>query len=41
LLARGADRRRANRWGLGAGDWAKWPANAAEIQAALQASGTG
>jgi cytohesin len=39
LLRRGADPARANRWGLKAEDWAKWPANAAEVLAALQERG--
>lgn len=36
LLARGADPAHKNRWGMDAGQWAKWPANAAEVQAAIR-----
>lgn len=36
LLARGADPKHANRWGVAVADWAKWPANAPEIEAELQ-----
>jgi ankyrin repeat protein len=40
LLAAGAQAGRANKWGFTAADWAIWPENAVEIQAALrQASG--
>ena len=35
LLAAGADPGAANRWGLSARDWSKWPDNGAEIEAAL------
>ena len=35
LLAAGADPRLANRWGMGARDWGKWPSNAAEMDALL------
>ncbi len=36
LLARGADPAHKNRWGMDAGQWAKWPANGPEIQNAIQ-----
>jgi hypothetical protein len=39
LLEVGADPGHKNRWGLGAADWAQWPANAAEVRALLHAAG--
>jgi hypothetical protein len=39
LLEAGADPGHRNRWGLGAADWAQWPANAAEVRALLHAAG--
>lgn len=39
LLDRGADPEARNKWGLGAEDWARWPANSAEAQALLRARG--
>lgn len=38
LLARGADPGRRNRWGYGAGAWADWAPDAAEVKALLQAA---
>ena len=35
LLAAGADPAQRNKWGLGAADWARWPKNAAEVEALL------
>ncbi|MFQ6018855.1 MAG: ankyrin repeat domain-containing protein [Kiloniellaceae bacterium] len=35
LLDAGADADHKNKWGQGAGDWAKWPANSAEVVALL------
>lgn len=35
LLHAGADPGRQNKWDFGADDWAKWPANAADIRALL------
>ena len=37
LLQAGADPAHRNKWGLGAADWAEWPANAAEVRALLRA----
>jgi ankyrin repeat protein len=37
LLAAGADPAQANRWGLAARDWSKWPSNGDEIEALLLA----
>ena len=37
LLRRGAGIAHKNRWGMGAQDWSKWPANGAEIAAEMQA----
>ena len=39
LLEAGADPQSRNKWGLGAADWAKWPANAAEALALLHGHG--
>ncbi len=36
LIQRGADPAHKNRWGMGPADWAKWPANGPEVQAAIQ-----
>ena len=36
LLEAGADPAVANRWGLGAADWATWPDNSAEVLDRLQ-----
>ncbi len=36
LLEAGADPAVANRWGLGAADWATWPDNSAEVLDLLQ-----
>jgi ankyrin repeat protein len=37
LLEAGADPAAANRWGLGAADWAAWPDNSAEVLNVLRA----
>jgi ankyrin repeat protein len=39
LLQAGADPAHRNKWGLAAADWARWPANTAEIRSLLQAGG--
>lgn len=41
LLTAGARAGRANKWGFTAADWALWPENAAEIQAALRQASAG
>ena len=38
LLEAGADPAVANRWGLGAADWATWPDNSAQVLDLLQAN---
>ena len=35
LLDAGADPDKRNKWGFTADDWARWPANAAEVEALL------
>ena len=40
LLEAGADPAAANRWGLGATDWAAWPENSSETLDSLRAYGT-
>lgn len=39
LLDGGADPGHRNKWGLGAADWAQWPANSAEVLALLHSRG--
>ena len=39
LLDAGADPEARNKWGLGASDWAHWPANSAEALALLRIGG--
>jgi len=39
LLAAGADPESKNKWGLGAADWAQWPADSAEVLALLRSRG--
>lgn len=41
LLAAGADAKVRNKWGLGPADWARWPANSAEVLALLHGRGEG
>jgi ankyrin repeat protein len=39
LLAAGADPESKNKWGLGAADWAQWPADSTEVLALLRSRG--
>lgn len=41
LLDAGADPGKRNKWGFTVEDWAKWPANAAEVEALLASRGSG